>query len=121
MTSLLSCYGVVEVETILLIWDIFFFKRWSVLLSAALAVLEVLETQLLAETEADGVIEILRAPLSEMLWAEVDFRSVIFARISDPEKSGFSKEVSLWGSGRVGNSYLITDTGETPHFARQRT
>ena len=41
MTSIFSCYGVVEVETILLIWDIFFFERWSVLFSAALAVLEV--------------------------------------------------------------------------------
>ena len=79
-------------DTILFIWDVFFFKRWSVLLAASLAVLEVLEAQLLAEGEGAGAKEILRAPLSEMLWSEVDFREVIFKRISDPDEYGFKKE-----------------------------
>lgn len=68
--TLYSCYGVVGLDTLHMVWDIFLTEGWGVIFGVAIGVLEVLEAQILGEAEVDGVMEILQNVGAEMMWAD---------------------------------------------------
>jgi len=86
--TLYSCYGVVGVDVLLLVWDLFLMEGWGAVFGAAIGVLRVLEKQLLAEGELEGVMEILQQPLAEMMWAEEGWGKVIERSVVEGIEAG---------------------------------
>jgi hypothetical protein len=75
--TLYSCYGVVGLDVLHVVWDIFLTEGWGVMFGVAVGVLTVLEAQILGETEIDGVMEILQNVGSEMMWADQGWGAVL--------------------------------------------